>query len=162
MIPLIPRTCLRVSTTTTASASAGPLGLYCKYAISACFPLPYPLHFSCVSHLSAFLPLSLFCFIPGEILGANYRFCVACVTRCVLLRYLKGSRTRSSLPYQRTKDAAIGDGPLFGSDLRFSFDIPWVTGPFWLTSPVWSKTSRVCYSWCFASGDATRSVQFPA
>jgi len=58
MIPLILRTCLRVSTPTTASASAGPDAYPLVSTVNMLYlhasPFPIPLHFA-LSHLSLFL-----------------------------------------------------------------------------------------------------------
>jgi hypothetical protein len=119
-------------------------------------PPPHPLHFAfvpSVSLSSVFLPLSLFC----ASFRGNLRWQLSFLldVRCLRdsLRAItvpKGSGTRSSLPFQRIKGAAIGEEPLFGSDLRSTV---WHAGPgtsgewaFWLMSPAWSKTNPVCYS----------------
>jgi len=105
MTLLILPSCLRVSTPKSASASAGP-DIYLlahstvNIPLSACFP-SIPLHLRCpicLSSLCLLVVVIILCFLPGEILGANYRFYID-DARC--LRHLprvydpKWSRTRS-------------------------------------------------------------------
>lgn len=149
------------------------LGLYCKYCYICMLP-PSPPPAFCVCPISLFPLLSCRCHYsvlhPGGILGCQLSVCwvcVACVTRCVLLLFRR-SRTRSSLPFQRTKDAAIGDECLFGSDLRYLVwhFLAWLaraaSGPFWLMSPVWSKQNKLTHAiHDITSGDATRKPSMP-
>ena len=126
MIPLILRTCLRVSTPTTVSASSGPDAYPLVFTVNMLYlhasPSPTPAFCVCVPSVSlssAFLPLSLFCASSR----GNLR-CLLLDVPCLrdsvscYCDSQRASNARSSLPYQRTKDAAIGDDPLFGSDLR--------------------------------------------
>ncbi len=122
MIPLIHHTCLRVPTPTTASASAGPDA----YPLVSTVNLLYlhaspslPTAFFHLSHLSLFPLLSCRCHYSvlhprGNLRCQLYAWLVACYYGPEGLE--RDRRYRINGP----KGAAIGDEPLFGSDLRFA------------------------------------------
>jgi hypothetical protein len=101
MIPLILRTCLRVSTPTTASASAGPDAYPLVFTVNMLYlhapPSPTPAFCVCVppvSLSSAFLSLSLFCASSR----GNFR-CLLLDVHCLrdsfhAITVSKGPRTR--------------------------------------------------------------------
>jgi hypothetical protein len=85
----------------------------------------------CLSFLCFLAVVIILCFIPGEILGANYRFCRMCVA-CVTITVLKGLERDRRYRINGPKGAAIGDEHLFGSDLRFAVGPGTSGGPFGL------------------------------
>jgi len=128
-------------------------------------PPPLPLHFAFVSHLSLFPLLSCRCHYsvlhPGEILGAFCWMCIACATRFMLLRFPKGLEraivaTVSADQRRRNRRWAF---IWLRSEIR-SLGLARLGSAFWLMSPVWSKTSPVCYP--LLRLVTQRSVQFAA
>ena len=146
MIPLIPPTCLRVSTPKTASATAS-LGSTVNILYLHASPIPSPLHLR-LSHLSLFPLLSCRCHYPvlhsswGNLRCQLLVLPVCVAYACVLFQ--NGSRTRSSLTVSTDQMRRNRRWVLFGSDLRFAVTSAGMarTPPFGLRS---IGTSPHCY-----------------